>query len=77
MKQVLIRNLDEELVASLKTQAKQNNRSLEGEIRAILEERRRVRSMSEIKEELRRFRASFGKKKYSDSAKLIRADRER
>lgn len=77
MAQILIRDLDDELVATLKARAKSNHRSLQGEVKALLEEKVRGRSVVAIREELRRFRAAFGKRKFSDSAKLIRADRER
>jgi plasmid stability protein len=77
MAQILIRDLDDDLVAMLKARAKSNHRSLQGEIKALLEEKVRGRSVAVIREELRLFRAGLGKRKFSDSAKLIRADRER
>ncbi len=77
MAQILIRDLDDELVMTLKARAKANHRSLQGEVKALLEERVRAKSMSQVREDLRRFRAGLGKKRFSDSAKLIRADRER
>jgi plasmid stability protein len=36
---VLIRNLDEDTVKELEQRAKENNRSLEAEVKAILEEK--------------------------------------
>ena len=36
MAKVTVRNIDDRIVASLKAQAKANNRSLEGEIRHVL-----------------------------------------
>ena len=36
MANVTVRNIDEEVIASLKAQAKVNHRSLEGEIRHVL-----------------------------------------
>lgn len=41
MAQVIIRNLDEEVVARLKRRARGNERSLEAELRVILEEQAR------------------------------------
>jgi plasmid stability protein len=38
MAQILVRNLDEGLVTRLQERARQNHRSLQGEVRAILEE---------------------------------------
>lgn len=77
MAQILIRDLDDDLVATLKARAKSNHRSLQGEVKALLEDKVRGRSMATIREELRQFRAGLGKRKFSDSVKLIRADRER
>ena len=77
MAQILIRDLDDDVVATLKARAKANHRSLQGEVKALLVEKARAKSMNQIREELRRFRAGFGKRRFSDSARLIRADRER
>lgn len=77
MAQILIRDLDEELVAVLKKRAKANHRSLQGEVKALLQEKVRSRSVDAIREELRRFRAGLGKKRMSDSGDMIRADRGR
>jgi plasmid stability protein len=38
MAQILVRGLDDAMVACLKDRARQNHRSLQGEVRAILEE---------------------------------------
>jgi len=77
MAQILIRDLDDGLVATLKARARSNHRSLQGEVKALLEEKVRGRSVIAIREELRRFREGIGKKRFPDSARLIRADRER
>jgi plasmid stability protein len=77
MAQILIRDLDDELVATLKARARSNHRSLQGEVKALLEEKVHGRSVGAIREELRQFRATFGKRKFSDSTKLIRGDRDR
>jgi plasmid stability protein len=77
MAQILIRDLDDELVALLKARAKSNHRSLQGEVKALIEERVRAGRKDAAREELRRFRMSIGKKRLSDSASLIRSDRSR
>lgn len=77
MAQILIRDLDEDIVAALKKRAKANHRSLQGEVKALLQEKVGSRSVDAIREELRRFRARLGKKRMSDSGTLIRADRNR
>lgn len=77
MAQILIRDLDEDVVAALKKRAKANHRSLQGEVKALLQEKVQARSTDAIREQLRRFRAGLGKKRMSDSGTLIRADRNR
>jgi plasmid stability protein len=76
MAQILIRHLDEDLIAALKRRAKANHRSLQGEVKALLQEKVQSRSVDAIREELRRFRAGLGKK-LGDSGNLIRTDRNR
>lgn len=77
MPQILIRDLDEDVVAALKRRAKANHRSLQGEVKALLQEKVRSRSVETIREELRRFRAGLGQPDLGDSGELIRADRSR
>ncbi len=76
MSQLLIRNLEEETIELLKNQAKLHNRSLQGEVKQILEENVKM-SMNDARIKARKIRASFGKKLFSDSANLIREDRNR
>jgi plasmid stability protein len=77
MAQILIRDLDAEVVAKLKARAKSNHRSLQGEVKALIEDRIRSGGNSAVRDELRKFRSGFGKKRFTDSSKLIRADRDR
>jgi plasmid stability protein len=77
---VLIRNVPEPVVETLKQWAVENRRSLESEILSILEEmvdshRRRERFFREA-DELRTRLAKTGRQ-FSDSVDLIREDRER
>jgi len=76
MSQLLIRNLEDETVELLKNQAKLHNRSLQGEVKQILEENVKM-SMKDARIKARKIRVSFGKKMFSDSANLIREDRNR
>ena len=77
MAQVLVRNLDQEDLSDLKQLAKEHHRSLEGEIRLILKDAAsRAREMREFRGRVDAFRASFGGKIFSDSADLIREDRD-
>jgi antitoxin FitA len=79
MAQILIRDLDPALVERLKARARRNHRSLQGEVKAILEE---VGKPPMTREEML---ATFDKwqeywrrqgKMFSDSAELIREDRD-
>jgi plasmid stability protein len=76
MAQLLIRDLDPETVNRLKERARAHRRSLQGEIRLILEKEAAAddRSAWELAD---RIRASFGGKRFTDSAALIREDRDR
>ena len=76
MSQLLIRNLEDETVELLKNQAKLHNRSLQGEVKQILEENVKM-SMKDARIKAKKIRASFGKKIFPDSANLIREDRNR
>lgn len=76
MSQLLIRNLAEETIEQLKNQAKLHNRSLQGEVKQILEENVKM-SIKDARIKARKIRASFGKKLFPDSAHLIREDRNR
>lgn len=76
MPQLLIRSLNAETIECLKKQAKLHNRSLQGEAKHILEASVRL-SIEEARLRAGKIRASFGKKALSDSAELIRKDRER
>jgi antitoxin FitA len=42
MAQIIVRNLDDDVVARLKTRARDNDRSLEAEVRHILEQSAKV-----------------------------------
>ncbi len=76
MKQVLVRDLDEKTVARLKSQAKRHGRSLQGEVKVILMgavdfSLREARAISE------RWQKHLAGHVLSDSAHLIREDRNR
>lgn len=76
MPNVLIRDLDEELLEELKKAAEANGRSLQAEIHDILDHARmmsRARTRRISEKWLRRLAGT----KQSDSAELIREDRER
>jgi plasmid stability protein len=76
MAQLLIRNLDPEIIAYLKERARQNNRSLQGEAKALLEEAFPV-SPREAAEISKQWRSRLAGKIRGDSARMIREDRQR
>jgi hypothetical protein len=61
----------------LKERAKQNRRSLQGEAKIILEQASDQMTMGEFRAASRRIRKLLKGRRFSDSAKLIREDRER
>jgi plasmid stability protein len=76
MPQLLIRNLDEETIRSLKERAKRHSRSLQGEVKLILEEyaSRPDESPLAIAD---RWQGYFAGRTFSDSSEQVRQDRER
>ncbi|MEP7008936.1 MAG: hypothetical protein ABJC13_01290 [Acidobacteriota bacterium] len=76
MAQILVRDLDTALVDRLKGQAQQHGRSLQGEVKAILETSARL-SPAEAREIADRWRQRLAGRMRSDSADLVREDRER
>ncbi len=77
MAQVLVRDLDAAVVERLKERARRNGRSLQKETKAVLEAAARPYTMEEARLAAERIRSRFGDRTFSDSAELIREDRER
>jgi plasmid stability protein len=77
MAQLLVRDLDPEVVERLKQRAKRHNRSLQGEAKFILEEAAVGMSMEEAREVALSWQKRLSGREYSDSAEMIREDRER
>ena len=78
MAQILVRDLDDALVARLKERARENDRSLQGEVRAILEEAGAEATRSEalaIVDKWQRY-WEVRAKTFSDSAEIIRKARD-
>ncbi len=76
MAQLLVRGLEPEIIERLKARAKSHNRSLQGEAKSILEESAKM-TMEEAMERALYWRKKFKGKTFSDSAELIREDRDR
>lgn len=77
MAQLLVRNLDPEIVERLKQRAKRHKRSLQGEAKFILEEATMRMSVEEAREVALSWQKRLAGREYSDSAEMIREDRER
>ncbi len=77
MAQVLVRQLDDNVVVRLKKRAKAHGRSLQSEVKTILEEA--VPDYEAAWKRIERFRKRLGKsgRRFSDSADLIRENRDR
>lgn len=78
MAQIIVRNLDNRVVESLKERAERNNRSLEAEVRDILEQASVQLSWDEAWERIDAFREKIKKsgRTFSDSTEIIREARE-
>jgi plasmid stability protein len=76
MAQVLVRDLDDVIVERLKQRARRHGRSLEAELRLILERSARA-DMLEARRVAERIRGELAGRAHSDSAELVPEDRER
>jgi antitoxin FitA len=76
MGQVLVRNLATEVVRKLKIRAQQHRRSLQEELKDILEQAAR-QNAKDVQAKVNQVRKLFAGRKFSDSSDLIRQDRAR
>jgi antitoxin FitA len=76
MGQVLVRNLPTEVVRKLKIRAKQHRRSLQEELKEILENAAQ-QNAKDVQARVHQVRKLFAGRKFSDSSDLIRQDRAR
>ncbi len=76
MAHILVRDLDSETIERLKARAKGHRRSLQGEVKRILEDAATL-SVVETRSLVEQVRARFAGKAFMDSAELIREDRDR
>ena len=76
MAQILIRNIEDDLLERLKKRAAQNGRSLQSEVKLILEQAGRV-DMSTALKTAERIRKKLKGRAKTDSVDLIREDRYR
>jgi len=76
MPNILIRDVSQKTVDQLKARARRHNRSLQGEVKHLVEETVKTTGDAALLR-ARKIRASFGRKTFSDSAELLREDRKR
>ena len=76
MPNLLIRDVSQKTVDKLKEKARQHNRSLQGEVKHLIEESAKT-TMQDAADRARKIRASFRGKTFSDSVELLREDRRR
>ena len=77
MAQLLVRDLDPAVVARLKEKARQNRRSLQGEVKAILEDAAAHATREEALTMIDKWQRKWGDRVFSDSTRMIREDRDR
>jgi hypothetical protein len=75
MPNVLVRDLDAEVLKQLKAAAKANRRSLQAEIHDVLR-RASTRNLAETRRLSARWLKRLSRSGHSDSAQLIRQDRD-
>ena len=73
---ILVRGLDERTVQRLEEQARLNGRSLQQEVKKILERAAATLTMSEAHRLSEKWSRRLGGRLLSDSARLIREDRD-
>ena len=76
MAQLLVRGLDPAVVARLKDKARQNRRSPQGEVKAILEEAAARGTREEALAMIDKWQRKWGDRIFSDSTQMIREDRD-
>ncbi len=76
MPDVLVRDVDEKVLEKLKNKAARNGRSLQREVQLILNEAINFEPLSDA-EVARKIKDSLRGRQHSDSAELLREDRNR
>jgi plasmid stability protein len=76
MGSILVRGLDQKTIERLKERARLNGHSLQQEVKEILERAVGMLTMSEARQLAERWRRRLRGQPFSDSAGLIREDRD-
>jgi plasmid stability protein len=76
MSSILVQGLNSETVRRLRERARFNGRSLQQEVKEILERTAGMLTMTEARRLSERWRRRLGGRSFSDSARMIREDRD-
>jgi antitoxin FitA len=76
MPSILVRGLDPKTIRRLKERGRLNGRSLQQEVKEILERAAGMLTMNEARRLSERWRHRLGGRSFSDSVRLIREDRD-
>ena len=76
MGSIVVRGLDQKTIERLKERARLNGRSLQQEVKTLLERAAETLTMREARRVSERWRHRLGGRSFSDSARLIREDRD-
>ena len=76
MAQILIRDLDESLVERLERRARRNSRSLEAEVKLVLEQAAGMEPEA-VSAAVDKIRRRIGNRAFADTADIIREGRDR
>ena len=77
MASVLVRDLDPAVIDRLKARAEEHGRSLQKELKAVLEQAAAQGTWAEARSSIERVRKRFAGREFSDSTELIREERAR
>ena len=76
MSSIFVRGLDQKTIERLKERARLNGRSLQQEVKALLERAADALTMREARRLSDQWSHRLGGRRFSDSAQLIREDRD-
>jgi plasmid stability protein len=76
MGSILVRDLHQKTIKRLKERAQLNGRTLQHEVKALLERAAETLTMPEARRLSEQWKRRLGRRLLSDSARLIREDRE-
>ena len=77
MASVLVRDLDPAVIERLKARAQEHGRSLQKELKAVLEQAAAQGTWAEARSSIERVRKRLAGREFSDSTELIREERDR